>query len=216
MFFGCSGRDKPTIKGDITGLPDCMVYMSVYENSLRVIDSTWSNEGQFKFMVPEILPDIVFINFQDNTEDYIPVMIEGESVEISGNYNYNDDIKVYGTPSNNKLEKYRQSVSQYRIMHEAIDISISEYNDSMKVADSLGYATLQIKKDSVLTLIDSSEQNFIKENPSSIVSAMFVLRKIDYKDYTGSIDTLLEQLDTDKMPDNAFLRRIYRRRDDNK
>lgn len=191
-----------------------MVYLSVFEQSLRVIDSTPSKEGRFSIRMPEILPDVVFVGFESNPDLQLPVMVEGENVRIEGSYAHNRKIRVRGSRANDDLERYRESVNRYDIMLKAVEVSINEYRDSTEVVDSLSYGALLEKRDHIKKLVDNSQREFIENNPSSIVSAMFALNILSEPTNKQSVEQMIQKLDTEGMPDNAFLRRIYRRRED--
>lgn len=214
LLYGCTGGSKAKIEGNIVGLPDGIVYLSVYEHSFRVVDSTRSNEGRFKFDMPEILPDVVFIGFESDSNLQLPIIVEGEDLEISGNYTNNEEIEVSGSRANEDLKRYRESVNRYNVMLKAIDVSIGEYSDTVELIDTLRQEALFVKRDSVQMLIDNSQRRFIEENPTSIVSAMFVLQILSQPTNKQNVEQMIQKLDGKNMPDNAFLRRIYRRREE--
>ena len=207
LTFSC--RKEPAhLYGNITSLPNGTVYLKAYEGALRTIDSTLSTAGRFSFTLPEILPNILFVQFEGYPDFFIPVMIGGGDISVSGNFNYHDDIKVSGTAPNDALWKYRESVHDYDVMLRAIDIALA---DSTSL-DSLGRGQLQGKRDSLTRLVARSKQEFVRRNRGSVVSAMFAAGELTDSSTRRQIDSLLGELDP-TMADNAFMRKLLRRRD---
>ena len=194
--------------GNITSLPDGAVYLRAYEGTLRTIDSTISVSGRFSFTLPEILPNILYVQFEGYPDFFIPVMIGGGDISVSGNFNYHDAIKVSGTALNDALWRYRESVRDYDIMLRAIDMALM---DSL-VLDSTKRQVFEHKKDSVKNLLSHSKAEFIRQNRGSVVSAMLAASELTDTSTRRQIDSLLLELDP-TMADNAFTRRLLRRRD---
>ena len=206
-FFSCS-KEPVHIHGNISRLPNGMVYLRAYEGVMRTIDSTASTEGRFTFLLPEIVPNILYLQFENYPDFYIPIMIDGGEVSVSGNFSYHDDIQVSGTASNDALWKYRESVRKYDIMIQAIDLQLGDST----AMDSVERGQLFLKRDSLERIIANSKTNFVRHNRKSIVSAMFVSMELTDSTSDNTIDSLLNELDPD-MPDNAFIQKLRRRRD---
>lgn len=207
-FFSC--REEPKhIHGDIVNLPDGTVYLRVWEGTLRTVDSTQSNGGRFSFLLPDVLPDIFYVQFEDFPDYFIPLIVDGEEVGIGGDLNYPDDIKVSGTAPNDALWGYRESVRRYEVMLRAIDCQLELYrSESM---DSVAYRELLVKEDSLKRIMSGLRRDFVRAHRGSIVSAFLALSSLSDSSTRAQIDSLIGELDP-TMADNAFLRRLHRRR----
>ncbi len=207
-FFSC--REEPKhIHGDIVNLPDGKVYLRVWEGTLRTVDSTRSKEGRFSFLLPDVLPDVFYIQFEGVPDYFIPLIVDGEEVGIGGDLNYPDDIKVSGTAPNDALWGYRESVRRYEVMLHAIDQQLGAYQK--EEMDSLEYEKLLIKEDSLKQIMAGLRRDFIRSHRGSIVSAFLAVTSLPDSASRAQIDSLIGELDP-TMADNAFLRRLHRRR----
>ena len=212
LAAACDNTPPPRIEGRISNLPDGEVYLRVWEGVMRTIDSTQSVSGNFSFESPDILPDLLFIQFDGHPDFYLPVIVDGGDISIAGNFNYNHDITVTGTASNDILLKYRSAVRNYSVMLDAIDIEVKVYGDSSALKDSLRLNTLLAKRDSVHGLITGLQDSFVSKNPADIISALLVNSSMHDSISLPQIDSAIGRLDPG-IPDNAFSRRLQRRRE---
>jgi hypothetical protein len=210
LLFAC-GEEPPSISGRITGLPDGEVYLNVWEGQLRTIDSVQTSAGLFTMPLPEIIPDVLYLRFAAFPDLYLPLIADGHNIFVSGNANYHDAIRVFGSEANNDLYEYRKSVRDYGIKLKTLELELSDYADSTAVTDSLALRTLQTKRDSIRRLIADSQNDFIRAKPGSIVAAMFAENALPDSASAKSVDSVLAIFDN-TMPDNAFIRRLHRRR----
>lgn len=200
-------EEKTYIRGNLVSLPDGVVYLYGYSNMMSVLDSTISRDGRFKIPQPGGLPDLAFVGFQAIPELFVPVILDGNEVYISGNLNYKDDITVSGTKANDELRKYMASIRGNDIMARAIEI---ELEDITIAEDSARFAQMSRKHDSLRNAIERSRAEFVSRNPSSLVSAMFLSMSLDDSMNSSQIDSLINRLDS-TMVDNAFLRSMQER-----
>lgn len=207
-FLSC--REEPEyIRGDIVNLPDGKVYLRVWEGTLRTVDSTRSAGGRFSFVLPDVLPDIFYVQFEGFPDYFIPVIVDGEEVGIGGDFNYPDDVKVAGTAPNDALWGYRESVRRYEVMLRAIGRQLEVYRT--EEMDSVAYRGLLVKEDSIKRIMAGLRRDFVRAHRGSIVSAFLMVATLPDSASRAQIDSLIGELDP-TMADNAFLRRLHRRR----
>ena len=211
LFSAASCKhDRALITGNLVSLDDGYVSLYTYEGGFTKIDSTFSHNGRFSFEQPDILPDVVFVNPESLPEFYIPVVIEGRDVYISGNLNYRDDIQVSGTEDNDLLRDYFLSIHKHDVMMQTLDLELQDLLEKEGPVDSLQYRRVKAKQDEIRQEMDESRIEFVRDHPSSIVSAMFLeLSLTDSMNYR-QVDSLLQQLDS-TLVDNAFSQRLRRR-----
>lgn len=202
--------DKAHITGNIVSLPDGRVRLYTYGNRLVQVDSTVSNNGRFVLEQPEMLPDIVFVGFEAFPDFRIPAILDGEEIFISGNLNYKDDITVSGTTANDELHNYIESIRKYDIMARAIELALEDWEYTGDRDDSLQYKRLAVRRDALRRSIESSRAEFVNQNPSSLVSAMFLNISLNDSMTLYQVDSLAGKLDS-TMVDNAFSRRLHER-----
>lgn len=204
LAFPACSDDKPCISGNLVSLPDGKVCLYGYDGTLTAIDSAASHGGRFKLRQPRTLPDLAFVGFEAFPDLLIPVLLDGEEVYISGNLNYKDDITVSGTRANDELRRYISSIRNTDIMARAIELEL----DTMEPAeDSAGYARMAAKRDSLRGSIARSRSEFVRRNPSSLVSAMFLDMSFNDTMNRRQVDSLISHLDS-AIVDNAFLHRL--------
>ena len=208
VFLSC--REEPKhIHGDIVNLPDGAVYLRVWEGALRTVDSTRSDGGRFSFLLPDVLPDIFYVQFEGYPNYFIPWIVDGDEVGLGGDFNYPDDIKVSGTAPNDALWGYRESVRRYEVMLRAINRQLELYRS--EEMDSVAYRGLLVKEDSLKRIMSGLRRDFVRSHRGSIVSAFLVVSSLSDSSTRAQIDSLIGELDP-TMADNAFLRRLHRRR----
>lgn len=207
MFAGCTPTPKK-IYGDIANMPDIKVFLSRHDGGMQRLDSCVSSEGRFLLKAPGGRAGILYVEFDGYEGSYVPIFTDGESILLSGNFNYQGHLTVSGSPANDDLTGFWHSVRSHGVMVRAIERSLAGYADSLAIADSLLYENLHVKRDSLTGIISEARTRFIKENPSSILSAVFILNLCEKSRDRSEIDSLISVLDTDDMPDNEFLRKL--------
>ena len=203
MFSACRD-EKSYISGNLVSLPDGKVCLYGYDGTLTAIDSTNSHGGRFTLTQPQTLPDLAFVGFESLPDLLVPVLLDGSKIYISGNLNYKDDITVSGTKANDELRDYTLSIRNTDIMARAIELEL----DTMEpTEDSVKYARMKAKRDSLRNAIARSRSEFVLCNPSSLVSAMFLDMSFNDSMNRRQIDSLINSLDS-TIVDNAFLQRL--------
>ncbi len=203
MFSAC--RDvKSYISGNLVSLPDGKVCLYGYDGTLTAMDSTTSHNGRFTLTQPQALPDLAFVGFESLPDLLVPVLLDGSRVYISGNLNYKDDITVSGTKANDELREYTLSIRNTDIMARAIEIELDTMDPT---EDSVRYAQMKAKRDSLRNSIARSRSEFVRRNPSSLVSAMFLDMSFNDSMTRQQVDSLINCLDSTTV-DNAFLQRL--------
>lgn len=204
LFVNCD-KERHYIHGNIPNLPDGEVWLRTRD--MAAVDSARSEGGRFTIEVPDVLPDMLLLQFGQAPGFTLPVIVDGGSVSVGGNFNYPENITVSGSRANELFYAYRNEVDRYHIMIAAINLELDAYADSTAVADSARYETFYIKRDSIWSIVNGLRGAFIDAHPGSIVSAMFAAEALSDTLSAPLADSLLGRLDP-AMPDNAFLRQI--------
>ena len=210
LIGGMSCRNEHFhIRGNITGLNDCKVYLQVYERALRTIDSARITDGRFVFDMPPILPDMVYVSFEGYKDFFVPVIIEDHDIYISGNFNYPDAMEVTGSPANEDFNRLKDQVRWYEIQLRAVDLELSR--EDWREQDSTEYKLLERTRDSISSLVATAQARFVRANPASLASAFLVARQLTDSTDRRTADSLIRQLDTTVVR-SAFVDRLRRQR----
>ncbi|MBQ4278690.1 MAG: DUF4369 domain-containing protein [Rikenellaceae bacterium] len=197
------------IRGNITGLNDCEVYLKVYERALRTIDSTRMTDGRFVFDMPPILPDMVYVSFEGYEDFFVPVIIEDHNIYISGNFNYPDAMEVTGSPANEDFSRLKDQVRWHEIQLGAVELELSR--EDWREQDSTERRRLERARDSISNLVATAQARFVRANPASLASAFLVARQLTDSTDRRTADSLIRQLDTTAVR-SAFVDRLRRQR----
>ena len=201
-------KERLTIQGNLAGLADGAVYLRVYDGvRVRTVDSTLSTGGRFTFGLPQILPEIIFIQVEDNDLFFIPIVIEQRNLQIRGDVNSPESITVEGSQGNADMQAYRVLVRHNEMKLHTI---LSHLNNASPTGDQAGYKTLVHKRDSLEGLIEGQRRQFIAEYPASIVSAYLSLTRVTDSTSRGEVIQLLWELDRTDMEDNIYLNRLLK------
>lgn len=211
LAFAMCRSESAYIRGNLANLPDGNVRLMVWDGSFTAVDSARSKDGEFAIQTPAVLPDILFLQFESVPDFYLPVVVDGSDVSVSGNFRYSDDITVSGSRPNELYYNYRREVNNYYVLIAAINKELDTYADSTAIADSTFYLNFYHKRDSLWRLVEGSKNLFVEAHPSCIVSAMFAAETLSDSTSLHQVDSLLGKLDP-SMSGNAFLDRLRRRR----
>lgn len=212
LLHGCGGQ-RLRIRGDVKGLEDGWVRLSRYTLSgLQPIDSALSRNGRFALSVPEMIPDILYLTLTSADGYTLPVVITDENITVAGNLNHRERIAASGTHENRRLGAYRDLLEPINVKLHATEKQLEAYRDSVALADSATYARLTGERRHLMDRIASLRADFVRESPSDIVSAMIVSGEVNAATTPARLDSLIGELDTEHMRDNAFLRRLEAKR----
>lgn len=212
-LVSCS-RDRPYIRGEVAGLQGDWVYLLRYieqDGAVQKIDSVKTEGDNFAMALPDIVPDILYLGFENHPGYRLPFVADGRSVTVGGSMTYRGEITVDGTPQNDLLWQYIRRVRSVEVPRDAVQEALAPYADSTELADSAAFMRLATLRDSLDTRLTSVRRDFVAEYPSSITAAMVVAGEVTSSTPDGKVDSLIGELDTENMPDNVFLRRLRRR-----
>lgn len=216
FLFACGG-DAARIRGQVDAMPDQTVYLCRLMGVETIaVDSAVSHRGRFSIRIPDTEADIFYIRSADATlgnGDGIPVVVDNRyegDIFVTGNFNTHNMVEVGGTPPNEELRAYRDSVRATSILLQAVEKGLAPYVAEAEAgnADSAVISTLLSKRDSLQSAMNAIRTRFVKANPASVVSAMIVAGEVTSATTATRIDSMLEMLNTNEMGGNAFLRHI--------
>ena len=155
LFLSACGDEKFYIlEGNIRGLDDPFLYITVFEEQGIRTDTVFSKNGEFTYKATSKSIQPVLIFMQDGSA-YMTVWTQnGQVIEISGHAEYPELIASNGNEINNLLTEFRQ----------ANRTIITEWNDTDDEA----------RKEELMQILIEQSQVFIRQHPASIASLVLI------------------------------------------
>ena len=155
LILNACGDDKYYIlEGNIRGLADPFLYITVFEEQGMRTDTVFSKNGEFTYKATSKSIQPVLIYMQDSSV-YMTVWTQnGQLIEISGHAEYPELIASNGNEINNLLTDFRQT-------NRTI---ITEWNDTDDEA----------RKEELMQILIEQSQVFIRQHPASIASLVLI------------------------------------------
>ena len=174
-IVACStSSDGYTLNGKITGelIDSTKIYLKAIDSTNRLIDidTTMSSNGTFKFTGDQSTPSLNYIVI-DGIRGNFPVIIENGNISFSGQKDSLQFATIAGTPQN---EFFSNFLTEQRSMQS---IAESMQRDLRAARNSKDSATMNSLRDEFFELQEKSKQfsqDFIKENPSALISALLL------------------------------------------
>ena len=174
-IVACStSSDGYTLNGKITGelIDSTKIYLKAIDSTNRLIDidTTMSSNGTFKFTGNQSTPSLNYIVI-DGIRGNFPVIIENGNISFSGQKDSLQFATIAGTPQN---EFFSNFLTEQRSMQS---IAESMQRDLRAARNSKDSATMNSLRDEFFELQEKSKQfsqDFIKENPSALISALLL------------------------------------------
>lgn len=164
--------DGYTIEGTLTGELEngTKVFLRKQgEDKLPVdLDTTEVKEGKFTFIGQAGIPEMYFI-FIDKVPSYVPFIIENGEIEITAKKDSLGFAERKGTPQNDLFQKYIKKAQSMSKKATAIQQDMAAANGDEATLSALGDEMNDFQEEA-----KGFELNFIKENPSALISVLLL------------------------------------------
>jgi thiol-disulfide isomerase/thioredoxin len=180
--------DHYTITGDISGLKDSTIYLTVTGDSTKT-DSTVVRNGHFAFQGRTPEPAMAYL---ETKERYAELFIENADIHVSGSVDSMDKLKVTGSVTQSEYEAMQSSLKDITDRQEAL---YGQYDSANKKKDSVAIAGLDVQIDTVRKQKRERIKTYIAAHPNSPVS----LYEISSMSVTGEypeLEPLFLEMDT--------------------
>ena len=172
-IVACStSTDGFTVNGKITGgLADSTsIYLKAIDSTNRLvnIDTTMLKEGVFTFTGNQDSPELHYIGVE-NVRGNFPVVLENGSITFKGQKDSLQFSDLSGTPQNDFFASY---INEQRTMQNMYNSMQQDLRTAQRSKDT---AIVNSLRDEFFELQEKSKQfsnDFIKENPDALVSAL--------------------------------------------
>ena len=174
IFISCSSKkDQYAINGTIKGVDTGKIYLQKLDSEKWVnVDSAILQQGEFNFKGTIDIPEMRQIVMEEK-QIVFPIFVEDSEINVKIFPDSVDKSTVTGSAAH---DTYRNYLS----MKEPIDKKMEELYQEWKKAREVGDNLTMQRGDSISTILDSESkvllQNFVKKNPTSVVSPYLVMR----------------------------------------
>lgn len=196
IFSSCKsgGGNTYTLKGDITGLKDSVLYLAQQGNNMMPqMDTIHVKDGKFTFTGKTDKPVFAQIITADQRNGF-PLFLEPGTIHITGDADSMlvGKITVSGTPNNNDLHKVMVIQQGHT---QALMALQSAFMQAKMKGDTAAASRAENSFDSIQNMISTDMQGFIKDHPKSLVSAL-ALQSLMSELPDSTLDNLYTGLDS--------------------
>lgn len=197
-------QESFTVTGKIKGASDkAKVFMQYAENNARKIDSTTVSGGQFKFNGSVAGPVKAYLILSaDGTSiqeirnpDLTQVYLSNGVIKVESN----DEMKnavISGNALNNDFAKYQSAVKPYSDAFQALNKRYADATDEQR-NDQTFIAGLQKEAGEINEQQEKADEQFIKDNKSSVITLDLLSDKLDAENVNTLIIPSFQALSAD-------------------
>lgn len=187
------------IEGNITGELEngTKVYLRRNgDNNQPVdVDTTAVENGKFVFEGKTDIPELHFL-FIDQLQGYLPIVLENGDIELNVQKDSLGFAKVKGTPQNDMLATYTKQAQAMSQKGMAIQKDLEAANNAR---NEVAMTSLSDEMNDFQVEYKSFETDFIKANPSALVSVMLLdnaiaRRAIESSEIQGMYDAFTPEI----------------------
>ena len=187
------------IEGNITGELEngTKVYLRRNgDNNQPVdVDTTAVENGKFVFEGKTDIPELHFL-FIDQLQGYLPIVLENGDIELNVQKDSLGFAKVKGTPQNDMLATYTKQAQAMSQKGMAIQKDLEAANNAR---NEVAMTSLSDEMNDFQVEYKSFETDFIKANPSALVSVMLLdnaiaRRAIESSEIQGLYDAFTPEI----------------------
>lgn len=190
MFSACkTSSDQYTIKGNLTNLRDSVLFLGRQVAGMPVFDTLAINDGSFTYSGKTTKPVFAQILTPDRQNGF-PVILESGTIKVSGDADsmMMGKIRVSGTPNNDALQEFMNIQQPFMPQMQKMQ---GQFMQARMTGDTATMGAIRNTMDSIGNIITSQMEDFIKDHPRSIVSAIALQSIME-----GMNDSTVEQLYT--------------------
>ncbi len=192
LLASCSSQPQYTVKGELSGIDNGMVYLQKRESGGFVkIDSAAVENGSFVINGGAVdYPGLYYMSVEGK-RGYLNLFLENSIINISGHADSLYYAEIEGSVSHDEYEKYNDGLQPFN------DKNRSLYEQTMaarQAGDDEKAAELDAERNALFDDINEYTFNFIRSNPSSYATPI-ILRSVSYGMSGDEIESYVENLD---------------------
>ncbi|HEY0272741.1 MAG TPA: TlpA disulfide reductase family protein [Chitinophaga sp.] len=176
---------KASITASLTGLKDSVVYISIPVGDSAKTDTVPVKDGHFTWQGTITEPENIYIA---TAQRYIELYMEHADVQIQGNMDSIEQIKITGSKTQEEYDAYRASLADITAQEDTLYGSY----DAVKNNET-AKAALEARLDSLRTLAHARTDAYIKAHPGSVLSVNLIADRAVMGEY-APLDSLYQLL----------------------
>ncbi|HEX4373514.1 MAG TPA: TlpA disulfide reductase family protein [Puia sp.] len=171
-----SAQSQLIINGNVQGLPENSAIVAVnINNAVDTAAKGFVRSGKFMLTGKVAEPNLYEINFP-SIQKKLDLFIGNDNISITGNINDLQNLKITGSASNNDFMEFQQ-IFNPQILH------LNKLAQTINASPGISKEDPVMKEYiSVITQIESSEDDFLQKKRSSYVSAFMIAALIKLSD----------------------------------
>lgn len=159
-----------TISGDIKDSTQVFLKKIGDQNQPLDIDTTLIKNGKFSFTRKSGELELQFI-FIDKVNGYVPFIVEDGKIELTAQKDSLNFAKIDGTPQNKFYADFSEGMRLLSNKYNSINTDLKNASSS---GDTAAKDALQEELKELIEERKSFEINFIKKNPTALISAFLL------------------------------------------
>lgn len=189
-----SAKDSFTIKGSIAGVDAGKVYLQKIVNGKPVtIDSTAISDGKFSFKGKMDMPDVRFLRL--NQQDYFAqFFLDNADVTVTAKKDSLHNTKVKGSPTQDVFQIF---VDEMLKQNKEVMALQQKYQSAMSTGNTAEANKAEIDYNAMMDNNKVFTKNFVKEHPTSVVSAYITLYQLASQVDETELDSIVSKFPAD-------------------
>jgi peroxiredoxin len=189
---GCNTKPHFVVKCNITGSDSITFLLQKRGLSKYVtIDSVMSKKGVFQMEGAVEYPDMVMLTAMDAGRR-VPFFLENSKIEINGNLDSLNDVKVTGSKTQDEYQLFRTAS---KVLGEKYSGLQQDYQYAAQANDTAKQSSITKELKSLGSDMLKMEKDFIKNNPASYFTPLLI-ESISPDMEPDEMETAINGLDT--------------------
>jgi len=148
------------------------VFLHQLQDGERVVtDSSNVTNGVFNFTAKDIVPQMIYLTFDES--DKVPVFIENDSVFVEVTGFSDDSINVAGSKIHSEWTSFNNQLSEFDVQLDSI---VEAYYLAVDEDDEEKVAEIELAYGEVDSLKNLEIENYINDNPKSYLSPFLIAK----------------------------------------
>jgi len=189
--FACqTAKDEYSIKGSIAGVETGKVYLQkLVDGQPENIDTADVVDGKFEFKGKIAMSDIRFLRL--NEKDYIAqFFLDNASIKIEANKDSLRNTKITGSPTQDVFQIY---INEMEKLNKEVMALQGKYQNAMTSGNTNEAEKAKIDYQAMIDNNLVYSKNFVKEHPTSIVSAYITIAQLATQIEGAELDSIVSK-----------------------
>jgi len=194
-LFACK-KDQKTdgyvLNGNVSGFSETKVLLQQrVEGEFVTVDSAVVTNGAFTLKGKVDAPEMFYIKFAE--KKYFPLFVENTTIELKGNMDSLDNLKVTGSPLNEINDKYNAELAA---AYAKYDILTAKEQEAAQKKDDAALEAIKNEYKAIDDEVRAIKMKYFNENVKNVFSAYLLLRDLGYEIELKEMQDLVAKFDT--------------------